>query len=183
MGRGASLNATPTLPSPPQPPSCRYRYQEGLWHGTEDVAHKHREKVRGVVGLVSCTVGGTAIKEWSIEWARGQPLYENMVNRAKESVKSGWEIKALLWYQGESDTSSYNNAKSYKDNMESLIQNVHQDLAFSPNHPSSSNPLINSIISTSHDTQLVFMKICLVIGQDKFDVPGSKQGISFYAVI
>ena len=128
---------------------------------------------------MSCTVGGTAIKEW----APGQPLYENMVNRAKESMKSGWEIKALLWYQEERDTSSHNNTKSYKDNMESLIQNVRQDLAFSPNHPGSSNPLINSIISASHDTQLVFMKICLVIGQDKFDVPGSKQGISFYAVI
>ena len=100
-----------------------------------------------VVGLVSCTVRSTAIKEW----AHGQPLYENMVNRAKVSVKSGWEIK-VLWYQGESDTSLYNNAKLYKDNMESLIQNVRQDLAFSPNHPSLSNPLINSIISTSHDT-------------------------------
>ena len=132
-----------------------------------------------VVGLVPCTVGSTAIKEW----AHGQPLYENMVNRAKESVKSGWEIKVLLWYQGESDTSLYNNAKLYKDNIESLIQNVRQDLAFSPNHPSLSNPLINSIISTSHDTKLVFMKICLVIGQDKFDVPGNKQGISFYAMI
>lgn len=84
----------------------------------------------GVVGLVPCAVGGTAIKEW----ARGQPLYENMVNRAKESVKSGGEIKALLWYQGESDTSSYNDAKSYKDNMESLIQNVRQDLG-SPSLP------------------------------------------------
>ncbi|RVW98225.1 putative carbohydrate esterase [Vitis vinifera] len=89
--------------------------------------------------------GSTAIKEW----AHGQPLYENMVNRAKESVKSGWEIKVLLWYQGESDTSLYNNAKLYKDNIESLIQNVRQDLAFSPNHP------------------------------NKFDVPGNKQdGVS-----
>ncbi|XWS68077.1 hypothetical protein CRYUN_Cryun04dG0059200 [Craigia yunnanensis] len=50
------------------------------------------------VGLEPCAVVDTAIKEW----ARGQNLYENTVNRAKESVKCKGEIKALLWYQGES---------------------------------------------------------------------------------
>lgn len=92
-------------------------------------ANAVRQRV-GVVGLVPCAVGGTAIKEW----ARGQPLYVNMVNRAKEAVKSGGEIKALLWYQGESDTSTYDDAKLYKANMERLIQNVRQDLG-SPSLP------------------------------------------------
>ncbi|GMJ09791.1 hypothetical protein like AT4G34215 [Hibiscus trionum] len=76
------------------------------------------------LGLVPCAVGGTAIKEWD----RGQQLYENMVKRSKESLKSEGEIKALLWYQGESDTSSHHDAEAYKGNMERLIHNVREDL-------------------------------------------------------
>ena len=48
-------------------------------------ANAVREHLGGeCVGLVPCAVGGTAIKEW----ARGQHLYESMVKRSKESVKS-----------------------------------------------------------------------------------------------
>ncbi|XP_058070110.1 probable carbohydrate esterase At4g34215 [Magnolia sinica] len=83
----------------------------------------HRPTI-GIVGLVPCAVGGTAIKEWE----RGSHLYENMVRRAKESVKGGGEIRALLWYQGESDTGSQHAAESYKSHMEKLIQDVRSDL-------------------------------------------------------
>lgn len=84
----------------------------------------------GVVGVVPCAVGGTAIREWE----RGAHLYENMVRRAKESVSEGGEIRAVLWYQGESDTSSQHEAESYKANMENLIRNVRADLQ-SPSLP------------------------------------------------
>ncbi|KAK9286548.1 hypothetical protein L1049_014947 [Liquidambar formosana] len=77
-----------------------------------------------VVGLVPCAVGGTAIKEW----ARGEHLYENMVKRAREAVKDGGEIMALLWYQGESDTSTHHDAEVYKGKMETLIRDVRVDL-------------------------------------------------------
>ncbi|XP_030472598.2 probable carbohydrate esterase At4g34215 [Syzygium oleosum] len=80
-----------------------------------------------VVGLVPCAVGGTAIREW----ARGEHLYESMVRRARESVKDGGgggEIKALLWYQGESDTSAEHDAEAYRGSMEALIKNVRGDL-------------------------------------------------------
>ncbi|KAE8680006.1 putative carbohydrate esterase [Hibiscus syriacus] len=76
------------------------------------------------LGLVPCAVGGTAIREWD----RGHQLYENMLKRSKESLKSGGEIKALLWYQGESDTSSLHDAEAYKGNMERLIHNLRRDL-------------------------------------------------------
>ncbi|KAL2477296.1 putative carbohydrate esterase [Forsythia ovata] len=79
----------------------------------------------GVVGLVPCAVGGTAIKEWG----RGTPLYENMVKRAATAVQDGaGEIKALLWYQGESDALTQHDAESYKENMETLVHNVRADL-------------------------------------------------------
>ncbi|XP_077225294.1 putative carbohydrate esterase At4g34215 [Tasmannia lanceolata] len=78
-----------------------------------------------VVGLVPCAVGGTAIKEWE----KGSRLYENMVMRAKESLKEeGGKMRAVLWYQGESDTLSQHHADSYKSNMEKLIQNLRSDL-------------------------------------------------------
>ncbi|GMN23428.1 hypothetical protein TIFTF001_047557 [Ficus carica] len=84
-----------------------------------------RERV-GPVALVPCAVGGTAIKEW----ARGQHLYENMVRRAKASVADGeGEIMGLLWYQGESDTSTLHDAEAYQLNMETLIHNVRLDLS------------------------------------------------------
>lgn len=89
-------------------------------------ANAVRERV-GTVDLVPCAVGGTAIREW----ARGMHLYENMVRRAKAAVESGGdgaEIKAVLWYQGESDTEKEHDAAAYKERMESLIMNVREDL-------------------------------------------------------
>ncbi|KAF8404958.1 hypothetical protein HHK36_009853 [Tetracentron sinense] len=78
----------------------------------------------GVVGLVPCAVGGTAIKEW----VRGKHLYDDMVKRARASVMEGGKIRALLWYQGESDTSSQHDADTYKVNMARLIADVRADL-------------------------------------------------------
>ncbi|KAM0941770.1 putative feruloyl esterase [Dioscorea sansibarensis] len=75
------------------------------------------------IGLVPCAVGGTAIREWE----RGKKLYNEMVRRSKEAGGDG-EIKAVLWYQGESDTSSEHAACSYKLNLERFIGDVRDDL-------------------------------------------------------
>ncbi|KFK41397.1 hypothetical protein AALP_AA2G125300 [Arabis alpina] len=77
-----------------------------------------------VIGLVPCASGGTAIKEWE----RGSHLYETMVKRTEESLKSGGEVKAMLWYQGESDVLDLHDAESYGSNMDRLIKNLRQDL-------------------------------------------------------
>lgn len=91
-------------------------------------AVRERGGVAGMaVGLVPCAVGGTAIRQW----ARGEELYESMVRRARASVRDGGgggEIKALLWYQGESDTSTQHDAEAYGEKMEALIKNVRDDL-------------------------------------------------------
>ncbi|GAB2267579.1 hypothetical protein Dimus_002559 [Dionaea muscipula] len=94
-------------------------------------SNRVRERV-GIVGLVPCAVGGTAIKEW----ARGEHLYENMVKRTRAAVagEEGAEIKALLWYQGESDTLSHHDAEVYRGKMEELIRDVREDLQL-PNLP------------------------------------------------
>ncbi|CAA6673713.1 unnamed protein product [Spirodela intermedia] len=62
-------------------------------------------------GLVPCAVGGTAIKEWE----RGTRLYQQM-------------LRAVLWYQGESDAATDHSAAAYGPNMEKLICDLRADL-------------------------------------------------------
>ncbi|XVE70142.1 hypothetical protein DITRI_Ditri10aG0047900 [Diplodiscus trichospermus] len=78
----------------------------------------------GVVGLVPCAVGGTAISKW----AKGGRLYDKLVTRANESVKEGGAIRAFLWYQGESDTGTIESAQAYKGRLQKLIQDLRSDL-------------------------------------------------------
>ena len=90
------------------------------------LANVLRWRMASSLGLVPCAVGGIAIKEQ----VRGEHLYENMIKRAKESSKGNGqrEIKALFWYQGESDSLNEHATEAYKVNMEKLIHNVREDL-------------------------------------------------------
>ncbi|KAB1208432.1 hypothetical protein CJ030_MR7G022710 [Morella rubra] len=109
-------------------------------------ANATRERMEGdvVIGLVPCAVGGTAIKEW----ARGEHLYESMVKRARESVKRGGQIRALLWYQGESDTVHQHDAEVYQGKMETLINNVREDLSLP------SLPIIQVAIASGDESNM-----------------------------
>jgi hypothetical protein len=51
------------------------------------------------------------------------------VRRSIESVRDGsGVIRAVLWYQGESDTVREEDADAYKSRMENFIQNIRSDL-------------------------------------------------------
>ncbi|KAK9073401.1 hypothetical protein SSX86_007725 [Deinandra increscens subsp. villosa] len=78
----------------------------------------------GVVGLVPCAIGGTNISEW----VRGGDLYEQMMRRAKAAVHGGGVIQGLLWYQGESDTVSLEDAECYKNRLHRFFVDVRADL-------------------------------------------------------
>ncbi|KAL9258508.1 putative carbohydrate esterase [Drosera capensis] len=78
----------------------------------------------GVVGLVPCAVGGTSIRDW----ARGGFLYGLMVKRAWASVQSGGRMMGVLWYQGESDTTSREDADIYKERVEKFFEDMRTDL-------------------------------------------------------
>ncbi|KAL8230936.1 hypothetical protein R6Q57_000714 [Mikania cordata] len=78
----------------------------------------------GVIGLVPCAVGGTNITEW----ARGGHLYDQLIRRANAALVGGGSIKGLLWYQGESDTVSREDAESYKRRSEMFFDHVRSDL-------------------------------------------------------
>lgn len=78
----------------------------------------------GVIGLVPCAVGGTSITEW----APGGFLYKNMIKRTKAATRGGGKIRALLWFQGESDTKTLEDAKMYKVRLERFFKHVRHDL-------------------------------------------------------
>lgn len=82
------------------------------------------EEPAPVIGLVPCAAGGTQIKEWE----KGSRLYEQMIKRAKAAISKSGTLKALLWYQGESDTLSSDNVKEFPQRLEALITNVRSDL-------------------------------------------------------
>jgi hypothetical protein len=78
----------------------------------------------GVIGLVPCAIGGTAISQWG----RGTSLYKRLVRRAQAALQDGGTIQALLWYQGEADTVSKEAADSYGAKLESFFVDVRDDL-------------------------------------------------------
>ncbi|MCL7043319.1 hypothetical protein MKW94_002049 [Papaver nudicaule] len=89
-------------------------------------ANTLRQKDRniGVIGLVPCAIGGTRISQW----ARGTQLYNMFITRSQKSLTEGGRIRAVLWYQGESDTVSKKDADSYGHNLKQFILNFRQDL-------------------------------------------------------
>ncbi|RDX80461.1 putative carbohydrate esterase, partial [Mucuna pruriens] len=86
------------------------------------VLDKHPEL--GAIGLVPCAIGGTNISEWE----RGKELYYQMIKRAKASMRDGATIRALLWYQGETDTINLHDAQSYQRRVHKFFLDVRDDL-------------------------------------------------------
>lgn len=79
----------------------------------------------GPIGLVPCAIGGTNISQWE----KGSVLYRRMVRRARASVGDGdGEIRAVLWYQGESDTIVKQDAELYGRRLVKLFQDIRMDL-------------------------------------------------------
>lgn len=108
------------------------------------------------VGLVPCAIGGTKINEW----ARGTKFYDNMVRRSEAAAGGGGAIRAVLWYQGESDTNSRADAESYKGKFETFVRDVRADLR-SPTLPvvqvalaSGTGPFIDTVRAAQLGTQI-----------------------------
>ncbi|KAL0352066.1 UNVERIFIED_CONTAM: putative carbohydrate esterase [Sesamum calycinum] len=78
----------------------------------------------GEIGLVPCAIGGTQIREWR----RGGPLYNQLVSRAHAALQGGGIIRAILWYQGESDTRCQEDAKLYKIRLATFFTDIRSDL-------------------------------------------------------
>ncbi|GLJ43371.1 hypothetical protein SUGI_0900960 [Cryptomeria japonica] len=86
--------------------------------------YRDNEKGSYRIGLVPCAIGGTAIKEWE----KGSFLYNSMIHRTKAALARGGVLRAILWYQGESDATHEKSAECYKENLEKFIHDVRSDL-------------------------------------------------------
>ncbi|KAI4321505.1 hypothetical protein MLD38_034875 [Melastoma candidum] len=93
----------------------------GMTFATSVLARDPRIRV---VSLVPCAVGGTRI----VQWSKGSDLYHHMVVRARAALRDGGRLRAVLWYQGESDTGVRSDAVAYKTNMRKLIGDLRTDL-------------------------------------------------------
>ncbi|XP_028551302.1 probable carbohydrate esterase At4g34215 isoform X2 [Dendrobium catenatum] len=81
-------------------------------------------RVATPVRLVPCAVGATRIREW----ARGTALYLNLMRRASAAMAEGGKLAAVLWYQGETDTISREDAVAYGGRMKTLVSDLRRDL-------------------------------------------------------
>ncbi|XP_039058480.1 probable carbohydrate esterase At4g34215 [Hibiscus syriacus] len=78
----------------------------------------------GVVGLVP---RAQDFKSRS-QCQKGELLYKQLVKRAQAAVKSGGVYRAMLWYQGESDTENKQDADFYKGRLERFFHDLRSDL-------------------------------------------------------
>jgi len=75
------------------------------------------------IGLVPTAVGGSEIKQWHPESGK---LYKDAIRRIREAQKRG-VIRALLWHQGESD-STENKCSMYAERLREVIAGFRRDL-------------------------------------------------------
>lgn len=110
------------------------------WVPAKDPVHFDKPKVAGVglcsefarcvaakdpaakVGLVPCAFGGTTLDQWK----PGSALYTNAVARMRVALKSG-QLKAILWHQGEGDSSAAK-AATYPARFAAMIAQLRKDL-------------------------------------------------------
>lgn len=83
-------------------------------------------RLRGTpIVLVTCAKGGTSIELWKSGGGR-DTLYGSCLARIREQAG---RVRAVLWYQGESDGQSTLTAQNYAANFTQLIENFRADLS------------------------------------------------------
>jgi hypothetical protein len=81
-----------------------------------------KDRVEGPIGLIVNAKGGTSIQKWTKGNSEG--LYEAALVRAQAAQKWG-QYKAILWHQGESNSSS---TSAYPDQLKKMVADFRQDL-------------------------------------------------------
>ena len=81
------------------------------------------------LGLIPAAVGGSGIDDWQVGAKHAQTgiyPYEALLKRVKEAQKQG-EIKAILWHQGESDSSPAKN-NVYEAKLTEFFTRLRRDI-------------------------------------------------------
>lgn len=114
------------------------------------------------VGFVSTAVNGSA----SSSWLPGQPNYNAMVTRA---LAAGATLKAVVWWQGETDAGAGVSQATYHANLASIAAQIAIDLGV---------PVVACKIqkTPAFASQVNLDKINAAIVQAWGDVPNVRQG-------
>ncbi|TDB67349.1 sialate O-acetylesterase [Arundinibacter roseus] len=120
---------------------------EGKWKEASDPLHFDKPGVVGVgpglafaealktyghtkaIGLIPCAVGGSGIDDWQPGAKHAQTgiyPYDAMIERVKIATKQG-RIRAILWHQGESD-SSVQKSEVYEKKLEQFFERLRKEL-------------------------------------------------------
>ncbi|MEL6104713.1 MAG: sialate O-acetylesterase [Planctomycetota bacterium] len=79
------------------------------------------------IGLIPCAVGGSSISTWEPggyhKQTKSSP-FDDTLKRLKIARRAG-EVKAILWHQGESDSTA-KNAPQYQERLDLLISRLRQ---------------------------------------------------------
>lgn len=75
------------------------------------------------IGLIPAALGGSKLSQWE----PGGELYTEAVRRARAAMRSG-HLRGILWHQGESDTNSEEEARTYRDRFTAFLAALRKDL-------------------------------------------------------
>lgn len=78
------------------------------------------------IGLVPCARSGSRMDQWAPNPSRAT-LYGSCVARAREAARAG-SIRAVIWYQGESDTHTEAQAAAWPEKFAALVRAWRRDL-------------------------------------------------------
>ncbi|KAL2458997.1 putative carbohydrate esterase [Forsythia ovata] len=81
----------------------------------------------GVIILVPCAYGGTSITDWSIPNSK---VRSRLISRANQTLKYGGKIRAILWYQGETETRNEAAAKKFRSQYDKFLHRLYQELKY-----------------------------------------------------
>ena len=99
------------------------------------------------IAIIKYTVGGTSLQgNWS-EKGRLYPTFVSTVKAALKALKDeghSYEVRGMLWAQGENDAGSAGPAKQYEKNLKALVGRVRKDLAAGEDLPFVISGLSNS---------------------------------------
>ncbi len=144
----------------------------GVGPGTEFGRALLRQRPGKAVGLIPCAVGGSRISDWEKGARHSQTgiyPYEAMLARARQAMKRG-KLKAILWHQGEGD-SSPDRAGLYEKRLEEFFTRLRKDLGAEG---------VPVIVATLGDFYVKKVPSAAVINRTLTEFPGAHPDV--YAV-
>ncbi len=99
----------------------------GVGPGLAFADYLHELFPSGGIGLIPCPKGGSRIEDWLRDYST-ESLYGSCLARINQAKLSG-EIAGILFYQGESDTFTFEQADEWPSRFAQFVSEIRADLA------------------------------------------------------